>query len=450
MIKEFTVYGLHGERNIRLNFDKDEPYKILVAENGYGKTSLLNLFYGILSVNLYKIKSIDFEKVEITFHGKSKIKYVISKDEISLENLELSFESSAMVFLKRNLGEQKAIEFFQELIVNNFTLTVNLEKTIEDKLRDKGIRRALIKDLKNIYENHLSRQYLKNSRSYADLIEIKDRFDNEILYLPTYRRIEESLSNLYSGERKLDFSDFAVNFGMSDVEERIKVITDEILNSSRSEFLRMNGQMLSQLVSTEEINITDEMIKYIKNKSIDVLLDRIPEDDLPKRDKERIKSKINEASLKTGENRVLFSFIYNMAKADDKQKHNEQLIENFIKICNKYLVNKRIIYDNRKVSLSIVRNNSQHKTVSIHNLSSGEKQIISLFAKIYLSETNNFAIFFDEPELSLSIEWQKMLLKDIIDSNKCTFLFATTHSPFIFDQLIHITSDLSEHSEELN
>ena len=38
MIKEFTVYGLHGERNIRLNFDKDEPYKILVAENGYGKT----------------------------------------------------------------------------------------------------------------------------------------------------------------------------------------------------------------------------------------------------------------------------------------------------------------------------------------------------------------------------------------------------------------------------
>ena len=36
----------------------------LFSINGYGKTSLLNLFYGILSVNLYKIKSIDFEKVE--------------------------------------------------------------------------------------------------------------------------------------------------------------------------------------------------------------------------------------------------------------------------------------------------------------------------------------------------------------------------------------------------
>lgn len=40
---------------------------------------------------------------------------------------------------------------------------------------------------------------------------------------------------------------------------------------------------------------------------------------------------------------------------------------------------------------------------------------------------------FDEPELSLSIEWQKMLLPDIIDSGKCKFLLAVTHSPFIFD-----------------
>ena len=94
-------------------------------------------------------------------------------------------------------------------------------------------------------------------------------------------------------------------------------------------------------------------------------------------------------------------------------------------------------------------NGNKQKTINIHKLSSGEKQILSLFANLYLSERNDFAIFFDEPELSLSIEWQKMLLKDIIDSKKCKFLFATTHSPFIFDRLIDITSDLSEFSEEI-
>ena len=42
-------------------------------------------------------------------------------------------------------------------------------------------------------------------------------------------------------------------------------------------------------------------------------------------------------------------------------------------------------------------------------------------------------ILFDEPELSLSMLWQKQLLPDILHSNKCSFLMAVTHSPFIFD-----------------
>ena len=39
----------------------------------------------------------------------------------------------------------------------------------------------------------------------------------------------------------------------------------------------------------------------------------------------------------------------------------------------------------------------------------------------------------DEPELSLSIKWQSMLLPDIIRSGNCKLLLTVTHSPFIFD-----------------
>ncbi|WP_455292784.1 AAA family ATPase [Vibrio parahaemolyticus] len=90
------------------------------------------------------------------------------------------------------------------------------------------------------------------------------------------------------------------------------------------------------------------------------------------------------------------------------------------------------------------------RPVGIESLSSGEKQIISLFALLYLEKKTNLAIFFDEPELSLSMEWQKTLLPDIIDSGKCQFLLATTHSPFIFDnELEEVTVDLAEFIEEL-
>ena len=66
-------------------------------------------------------------------------------------------------------------------------------------------------------------------------------------------------------------------------------------------------------------------------------------------------------------------------------------------------------------------------------MSSGEKQIVSLFAKLHLDKTQHKRIIIiDEPELSFSINWQKMLLPDIYNSNSCSLLITVTHSPFVF------------------
>ncbi len=123
--------------------------------------------------------------------------------------------------------------------------------------------------------------------------------------------------------------------------------------------------------------------------------------------------------------------------------------QNFTAVCNKYLVDKKIVYDESNVTIDIVRKKNERK-VNIESLSSGEKQIISLFALLYLQKKEDLAIFFDEPELSLSMEWQKTLLPDIVASGKCKFLFSTTHSPFIFEnELEKDTVDLAEYIEEL-
>ena len=76
-------------------------------------------------------------------------------------------------------------------------------------------------------------------------------------------------------------------------------------------------------------------------------------------------------------------------------------------------------------------------------LSSGEKQIVSIFSHIYLDDTFNDFLIIDEPELSLSVTWQKRFLTDILDSQKCHFIFSVTHSPFIFqNQLEESAFDL--------
>jgi len=86
--------------------------------------------------------------------------------------------------------------------------------------------------------------------------------------------------------------------------------------------------------------------------------------------------------------------------------------------------------------------------IEFEQLSSGEKQIVSLFSKLILEKGKDFFVLFDEPELSLSVEWQKLLLPDVIGSGSCAMLLAMTHSPFIISKMTDYTSDLKSYFVE--
>jgi predicted ATP-binding protein involved in virulence len=42
-------------------------------------------------------------------------------------------------------------------------------------------------------------------------------------------------------------------------------------------------------------------------------------------------------------------------------------------------------------------------------------------------------IIIDEPELSLSVSWQKTLISDLLTLSPKSYIVSATHSPFIFD-----------------
>ncbi len=66
-------------------------------------------------------------------------------------------------------------------------------------------------------------------------------------------------------------------------------------------------------------------------------------------------------------------------------------------------------------------------------LSSGEKQIVSLFSHLYFSGASPFFVVIDEPELSLSVPWQRRFLPDILGTGMCSGMIAVTHSPFVWE-----------------
>ena len=67
MIDNFIITGLFGNTTIEIPFDKSNGIRILIGENGTGKTTVLNILYNLLNFNYLKLVQYDFQSINIIF-----------------------------------------------------------------------------------------------------------------------------------------------------------------------------------------------------------------------------------------------------------------------------------------------------------------------------------------------------------------------------------------------
>jgi hypothetical protein len=258
--------------------------------------------------------------------------------------------------------------------------------------------------------------------------EVEEHLSQEILYFPTYRRIEEDISKLGIDIEKDKVKNRLIKFGMTDVEKATEKILATIRSIAINSFAKLTGVLLKQYLDGELVVHRSDTIDLDK---LSIALARVG-DEIAEQDKDRIITLAASGEIYHEENKYLLNLIGRLIDSYEKQNAYDERVKKFVSVCNSYLNGKTFIYDESNLELGIFRDNSK-TPISIQNLSSGEKQVISLFSKLYLEEAENCFILFDEPELSLSIKWQSKFLPDIMASGKCSTLIAVTHSPFIFD-----------------
>ena len=451
-IKNITIKGLFGDRNYRIRL-KDNRL-VLVAENGSGKTTIVNIIYYFLSGQWTKLLKYDFKYVEVQFKD-SKIK--VSKNEIDITTSE-RFDR----LLKR----------YPERIKDTF---INLINTID--ISEYSNSRVKLRRLSESYNLPSSLVYelinVAEKEQYdlfeSTLIEKRKLLDNEIsgqiLYLPTYRRIEQDLRtilpdldeelgkyhqkrvrgihrNKHINESYIEL----VEFGMEDVKYKIR----EKLNSIENEFnddLKngVTGTYLKDILSENYKSIDYSNLRIFDQENFQGILSRVKDTVLSKNEKQRLSEFVEKfaasKSIERNENKIIAYFIYRLSQIYERLKEKEQDVISFINICNDYSSNKVFLYDNINFQISIhpKKRNGEidlNKVVELSDLSSGEKQIVSLFSHLYLSDIKDFIVIIDEPELSLSVPWQERFLVDIHNEKSCKGLIAVTHSPFIFDNSI--------------
>ena len=436
MIKKFKITGLFGFRNVDIDFD--DNVKILIGENGFGKTTILNSLYYLLNKKYTKLSNIEFETMELNFEKEEKIQFT----KFELESYINYIESN-------NNNRRMPLSVLKHLETLDLSEFINNDDIHEEKIID-FIKNSEIRHFApmQIMVREISK-YIKDYPSFDvfDRLEkIRNVLNFSILYLPTYRRVEEDLKNLGSFKERIIHrndsrsyyreieedlevtDDTLIHFGMEDVKKKIITVEQEIEKSTITGFSKLTGQMLSLFLNGFR-KIQDSEIEELDENTIKIILHRVG-DNIPQKDKDGI-LKLLKDKAKLKEKKDLVSFIFKLIDIYNEHKHLDDKIKNFRDVCNEYLVDKQFRYDESSVDLDIYRNGTDEK-VEINKLSSGEKQIISIFSKIYLEKTENLIVLFDEPELSLSLPWQKRLLPDIMNSEKCKFLLAVTHSPFIF------------------
>ena len=373
MIRYLKVKGLNKRLDDEFEFNED--LNIFTGANGSGKTTLLKLLWYLISGHLEQILA------EIPFHSISIQTDLFAFSMERVEPYEVTFDYS----FGKEEGTYEPIAIVAE--------TGRIDR------KDVG--------WVNVLEKRIARTTQRS------------------LFFPTFRRIEGGFSRV-----KTDTDDSTMRFLAS---------TPEMLQTSMLRFsdeVSINGHKFIASISTEDLG---ELLtqKYADiYEEISTRQSQVLEDISREMQNSPDKDKVSEIPQDP-------STVLNAIQKVNEER--EQLSKPFSVLSE--LSRKILRYDAIHVTGRVVRGETTagitlgegsdgitvgeaKDAISSDKLSSGEKQMLSFLC--YNAFHNNMPIFIDEPELSLHVDWQRLLLPTLLDQSTGNQFFIATHSPFIF------------------
>ena len=447
----FKIWGLHGYKNFEIKFKNNTL--ILVGENGSGKTSVLRIFYYFLTCEWLELAKFNFDKIQLIINDK---KLEIKKSDLKYNEKYNSLIKHLPPPIRENY--QSALDNMDtdkmEYIIERYISPHRLRYYNDNFFNEDGFE--ILRD--NIQ---------KTSKEKLDSLtkEINENVDFTILYLPTYRRIERELKFILKGYDEDDYREKSfkrryfrnrneknhielIEFGMKDVEKAKDKVLESLKEFQRTELNRLTLKYLGDVVNKTYETVKMSKIKKATEEDIDNVLSRIDEVLLNKTTKNKLREAIREIKSKDTKEiiddkhtKVICHYFMKLLEFQELLEQREGKMRDFCEICNKYITDKSFCYQSSSFEFFIVNKNllqNDEQDIKFEQLSSGEKQIVSLFSQLYLTDNNDYFVIIDEPELSLSVPWQKTFLVDIKNGDFCKGLFAVTHSPFIYDNELEL------------
>ena len=267
-------------------------------------------------------------------------------------------------------------------------------------------------DLRNMYNQDCNEKFIKMYSDLfvenIDLIDYENKFFNERLIdvhsLLHNKFLDSVKTTLYSAVKTIFF--------YNDFENNTKEV-DEFINYFLSNEVKDNIFKLYKEVFEKNFDVFSLGIYDILNendfKKLSTIVNNLYSNGI---------NSDNDYFVVLGLNKLIE--IYNADFINAKHILLEKLL-------NKYLINKTTkVYAN-----SLVVRDLKDNFIPLNCLSTGERNLIILFI-LALSNTNSLIVL-DEPDLSMSVEWQSKILVDLLNYTNNRYMIVT-QSPLLIQK----------------
>ena len=381
-IVSFKVNGLAGRKEpLELELNRDT--NIFFGLNGSGKTSLLKILHAAMANETDLLVTVPFESAEVKI-------YSINYKKVFTRTIEKKSSVRRSVSNFRSLAHRE-VRLEGELMIVDEPRSDNWRWDCSPKTPSGAI------------SSRWRHQYLPTSRLHLS--------DEPIASTLGFERIGPS----WLTEDKLD-----VLFARS-VERLWGSYSAHVLGDVRKAQEQGLANILRAVLSPESTSGRRGRSKLTPTAAFERV-----QSFLNRQGSTSILGKRANFERRYVENATLQDVVHDIDQVEDKIKEAMTARDTLEELITKmFLANKEIRFTDQAIEVST----PSGEKIGLASLSSGEKHLLRILVQLLLVEENSMMI--DEPEISMHIDWQKVLINSMRSLNPDAQLIFATHSPEI-------------------
>jgi ABC-type lipoprotein export system ATPase subunit len=422
-VRYIRAVGIHGRYDLELDFYPG--VNILYGKNGTGKTTLLHILANILNADFERFAFLPFETIEVHLDDKRKINL---RESANRENRKIDVYLNGKEIYSFLVSEVKEGLGRMPSPIRKPLLPTAYFPAFRTLIEASG-QEEEVPSYQILYEDELRRRYFGKAKPGPNSIKstgFARRFFGNFVPLLNYPSPEE-VSRRLSAEMQKALNDIAA--------------TDRQLLSKA--FLDIFATLSKE--SNPDVTQLDQVLEktrtLLENTSI------ISDPTIGEEVYSRLRELVLDFKVRPGKEDtyvpILEVYKNSLEERAKVQEKSLKIINTYLNSVNRFLDDKQLIL--RKESPSALPT----LLVQFHDvdlskmqaLSSGERQIVTLLYSV-THMSGQRVVLIDEPEISLHIDWQRLLIPAMATQLQDLQIITCTHSPMIAskyeDQMIKL------------